>query len=63
MGKLLLLKHCSLHCAWYKIWIILIIPKYLRSVQQQSESETTLDFGVIKTILIDKSGIFLYETT
>lgn len=57
-----MLKHHSLSCAWYEVWIILILAKYLRSIQQQSEPETTLDFGVIKTVLIDKTGTFLYKT-
>lgn len=58
----MLLKHCSLSCAWYGVWIIAMLPKYLRNVQQQSEPETTLDVRVIKTILIGKTGTFLYKT-
>lgn len=38
---------------------MLILPKYLGSIQQQSEPEITLDFGVIETTLIGKTGTFL----
>lgn len=39
--------------------IILIFPKHLRSIQQQSEPKNTLGFGVIKIILVDETGTFL----
>lgn len=42
-----------------KYAIILMLLKYLRSIQQQSEAETTLGFGVIRITLVDKTGTFL----
>lgn len=42
-----------------KYAIILTLLKYLRSIQQQSEAETTLGFGVIRIILVDKTGTLL----